>query len=135
MDIAIARNGENRIICRLVFFSFRKHHTYPGGFIRAVFCRTLSGIGTDAYFHMFVADFRRGCSLCEIFGVNSISSWIVVAYAGYSPFSGFAADLSCFNTVWNGKTGILQTFMYPVHNIAPYILVEGSSAIVHTTML
>ena len=59
----------------------------------------------------------------------------MVTYAGYSTFSGFAADLSCFNTVWNGKTGIFQTFMYPVHDIAPDIFVERGSAVVHAAML
>ena len=135
VDVTVTWDGENRVIRSQILFTFRKYHTYLGGLGRAVFGGTFSGLCTYGYCHMFVADFSRSRSFCKIFSVDSISSWIMVTYAGYSTFSGFAADLSSLHTVRNRKSGIFQTFMYPVHDIAPDIFVERGSAVVHAAML
>lgn len=134
MDGAVSGDGKYGIIRSQIFFSLWKHHENFCGLFRAVGGRPHTRLGAYGDSYVFVADLSGGGALGEIFGVDRISSWIVVADACYGPFSGLAADLCRFYAVRDSKAGILHSLMNPVHNIAPDIFVEGGTAVIYISM-
>ena len=79
---------------------------------------------------MLVAHFRGSGSLCKVFGIDRIAPWVGRTHACNGALAGLAADFRGFYAVRNGKARVGLAFMDTVHDVTPYILVEGGASVV-----
>ena len=127
MDRAGSRRTVLRII-RSAGFAVRNHHEGPCILLRAVFCCKSAGLAAHGQLYMMVADLCWNSSLCEVLGVNGVSSWIILADTRDRKLSGFPADLGSCDGGRNRETGVRKPLMDLCHDCFPDLLVVGSTA-------